>query len=34
YRINNGRFTNINELQRIEGIGPYRFKKIEPHVSL
>lgn len=34
WRTQHGRFTSINELQEIDGIGPKTFARIAPHVRV
>lgn len=34
YRAEHGRFTDISQLQEVEGIGPKKFEKIKKYVTL
>jgi len=34
YREERGKFTTVDELKKIKGIGPKKFEKIEPHVVI
>ena len=34
YRVSNTKFTSIEELRKVKGIGPKKFEKIKPFVKV